>query len=275
MEKPNLLIIKILMQFYVDKDATVTKIAQTLGEQKYTVSRAINAMEEEGLINKKNTRHPVLTAYGRREAKKYTERVDTIQSHLIYEGLDPNVASRDSFYWGVYGSVETIEMIDKMSVRYRIRHEFRDKKMFTGRDLCKYLEDGSYVFPFLIYRELVKNGTNISMANAGFEHPCTIEVKDGKGQIFLHAIEMKARSQTTKKSMKGFVEDVKYFDSGNFFLARKQSTIISFPIDSMQFQTIGNYGEQQILHGSICLKMTCTVGTEHMPESTAFFTLLI
>lgn len=34
-------------------------------------------------------------------------------------------------------------------------------------------------------------------------------------------------------------------------------------------------GVDQILHGSVCLKMKCSVGLMHMPESTAIFTVLI
>ena len=34
-------------------------------------------------------------------------------------------------------------------------------------------------------------------------------------------------------------------------------------------------GTDQILHGSVCLKMKCSVGFMHMPESTAIFTVLI
>ena len=47
--------------------------------------------------------------------------------------------------------------------------------------------DGQYLLPFIIYRENVKNGNNISMSNEGFTHPCTLSVTDGRGMILLKA----------------------------------------------------------------------------------------
>ena len=43
---------------------------------------------------------------------------------------------------------------------------------------------------------------------------------------------------------------------------------------SLYFLNIGS-GMGQILHGSVCLRMQCSVGTNHMPESTAIFTIMI
>ena len=34
-------------------------------------------------------------------------------------------------------------------------------------------------------------------------------------------------------------------------------------------------GRDTLLHGSVCLKMQCSVGDMHMPESTAIFTMFI
>ena len=48
-----------------------------------------------------------------------------------------------------------------------------------GAALCKKLKDGCYSLPFLIFREHIKDGSNLSMANEGFEHPCSLYVKGG------------------------------------------------------------------------------------------------
>ena len=60
-----------------------------------------------------------------------------------------------------------------------MKYELRGQKQFSGAALCKKLKDGCYSLPFLIFREHIKNGSNLSMANEGFEHPCSLYVKDG------------------------------------------------------------------------------------------------
>lgn len=276
MPRNGFLMIRILLQFRnaEDEDIGVTSLARTLGVEKYTISRTLQAMERKGLIDRDDQRHPQLTETGMAEAKKYADRIKVIQDHLLYEGLDQINASRDSFYWAVYSSDETLEMLHNLSERYRIRYEFRGKKRFTGAELCKKLPDGTYVFPFIIYRETVKDGTNISMANEGFEHPCTLHVKDGCGMLYLRAVEMSAVSRQTHNLMTGCVSSLKYFNDGEYLPAEKRGAILMFPADKIRFQNVGS-DAGQILHGSISLKMTCTVGTSHMPESTAVFTILI
>ena len=54
-------------------------------------------------------------------------------------------------------------------------------------------------------------------------------------------------------------------------ILRKNILRISCGTDALN---IGS-GVGQILHGSVCLRMQCSVGTKHMPESTAIFTILI
>lgn len=276
MEERDFLIIRVLLLFWHSETGSIgcTKIAHTLGEEKYTISRVMTLMEKEGLLNKQRSRYPYLTNFGRREAQKYAERIDIIQKHLIYEGLDGETARRDAFYWAVFSSDETLDMIRNMEESYRIRYEFRERKFFSGASLCSKLRDGSYTFPYLIYREQVKNGSNISMANDGFEHPCTLRVENGAGKIFLQAVDMTAESGQTHQKMSGRVNSMKYFDNGQYLLAEKNGGFLTFPADNIQFQNIGS-GSGQIIHGTIGLKMTCTVGLKHMPESVAIFTLLI
>jgi len=56
--------------------------------------------------------------------------------------------------------------------------------------------------------------------------------------------------------------------------AERNGDTVCFPAECLQFLNIGS-GVDQILHGSVCLKMKCSVGLMHMPESTAIFTVLI
>jgi len=122
--------------------------------------------------------------------------------------------------------------------------------------------------------EYVSGGTNLSMANEAFSHPCTLAVANGIGVVRLHPVDLSARSQMTGREMNGRVRRLMYLDGSTFALAYDDGRAISFPARTLHFLNIGS-GVGQILHGSVCLRMQCSVGTKHMPESTAIFTILI
>ena len=257
-----------------EEKTSVTNIARILGEPKYTISRMMTAMEQEGLIDKSDERHPKLTDKGHDTAFKFSDKIELAASHLMYEGLDTAHARQDAFFWAMYNSDETMEIIRRTEEKYRVKFALRDRKEFNGRYLSSKFHDGVYQFPFLIYREKIKNGNNISMANNGFDHPCTFVVKDGVGTIQLRAREIEARSKLTGKMMQGRVEKLQYYMNGEYFSAERVAGVYSFPAEVLRFVNMGN-GVEQILHGSVVLKMTSSVGPMQMPESTAVFNILI
>ncbi len=275
-DSPEILRLRVLLCFLRgdERDRTVMEIARTLRAEHYSVSRIIAALAKDGLIDKTHPRKPSLTEKGRLLARRYAERIDITTSHLLYEGVGAESAARDAYYWALYNTDDTMEIIRSAEEKYRVKYELRDKKQFDGATLCKKLKDGEYLFPFIIYREKAKNGGNISMANDGFEHPCTLSVRNGVGTLSLRAVDVTANSASTKKAMHGHVEGLKYFDSGSYISADRSGYVLSLPASVLKFKNIGT-GIGQILHGQVCMRMRCSVGVMHMPESTAIFTILI
>lgn len=275
-DTPDILRLRVLLCFLRkdEKDCTVMEIARTLGEEHYTVSRAIAALEKEGFISREQPRKPRLTEKGCIQAQRYAERIATTMNHLLYEGVNMDSAQSDAYYWALYNTDATMEVIRSAEEKCRVKYELRDQKQFSGATLCKKLKDGEYRFPFIIYRENAKGGSNISMANEGFEHPCVLSVKDGAGMLRIKAVEITANSASTGKAMRGRIKSMKYFDNGNYINADENGNILSIPASVLSFKNVGK-GMGQILHGLVCLRMQCTVGVIHMPESTAIFTILI
>lgn len=273
---PDILRLRVLLAFLKEdaETCTVMGIARTLNEAKQTVSRIVIALEKDGLVDRSDRRHPVLTEAGKRKALLYEERIKSSLNHLIYEGVPIESAQNDACRWALYNTDETMAVIRSAEERYRVKYELRDQARFSGEVLCKALKDGDYRFPFIIYREHVKDGSNISMGNAGFEHPCTLSVRNGVGTVLLRAVEVSANSAATGLRMHGRIKNMKYFDAGHFIGADQNGSILSFPAAALQFVNVGE-GMGQVLHGAVCLKMQCTVGVIHMPESTAIFTILI
>lgn len=257
-----------------DAKCSVTGISRTLQEEKYVISRAMIRMEQAGLIDRTDIRAPLLTEKGRMEARRYQERVNIVLNHLLQGGINLEHAQKDACACALNCSDEMIDMMRFSDERYRVKRALKDKKTFDGATLCAQMHSGTYALPFTIYREQVKCGEVLSMANEGFEHPCTLYVADGKGILQLRALPMSAKSALHHLSMSGKVSKFAYFDSGRFISAEFHGDVVSFPADALHFTNIGE-GAGQVLHGSIWLQMQCSVGIAHMPESRALFTLLI
>lgn len=275
-ESPEILKLRILLCFQSEDPSicTVTGLSRLLDESKQKISRAFISLEKDGLIDRSDNRRPVLTEKGKSKASYYEERTDIILNHLLYEGLDMDNAEHDAFAWAMFSSDACFEMLKNSEQRYHAKYTLRKKASFSGEVLCSHLKDGEYRFPFLIYREHMNEGSNLSMANEGFEHPCSIVVKDGKGVIRLRAVDVSFKSLTTGREMNGRVRDLRYMENGEFHPAAQDGEWLSFPAEALSFLNMGT-GIGQILHGSVCIRMRCSVGTKHMPESTAVFTIIV
>lgn len=258
------------------EDCTVTGIAKILNVEKYVVSRALALLEKEGCINRENVRNPILTEKGHRIATYYAERLEITLNHLLYEGVDIENAKKDAFNWALSCSDKTMEVIRATEERYRVKYELREQKQFSGATLCKKLKDGCYQFPFLICREQVKNGSNLSMANEGFVHPCDLCVENGVGMIRLRAKPILAKSPVTGKSMRTQAVKVKYFDMDRYISAESNGQIFSFPAEALHFVNVGaGFSTGQVLYGSVLIQIECSCDEMEMPTSAAIFTILI
>ena len=76
------------------------------------------------------------------------------------------------------------------------------------------------------------------------------------------------------KTMEGRVNKLQYLYEGEFRDAGIDGRYAYFPVTALNFISMGK-GRDTLLHGSMCLRMQCSVGDLHMPESTAVFTLFI
>lgn len=253
---------------------TVTGLAAMFGEGKQKMHRIFATLEKEGLLNRSNPRSPVLTELGREKAHYYENRINIVLNHLLYEGLDMDNAEHDAYAWALFSSDKGMEIIKSSEQRYRAKYELRKREQFDGTELCKHLHDGEYRLPFLIYKEHMTDGNNLSMSNGGFEHPCILTVTNGEGTIQLRPKEIWARSQMTGQEMIGRVRMLMYWDGMTFKNAETVNGMLTFPASTLSFLNIVS-GMEQILHGSVCLKMQCSVGTNHMPEATAIFAAML
>ena len=209
-ESSEVLRLRALLSFYDDENATVTGLARSLGEEKYTISRLLSAMEEEGLVDRCNNRHPKLTPKGIEAAGRYSDRVDTLVNYLLFKGVSMENARPDALQMALRISDESVDALRREEELESVKYEFRDRRKFSGSEFFSKVPDGNYKLSFIIYREKANN--------------------DGD--------------------------------------------IVSFPAETFSFYNL-RPGFSPVLHGTLPIKLTANVGTMHMPESIAFFTILL
>ena len=273
-ESSEVLRLRVLLSFYQDENVTVTGLARTLGEEKYTISRLLSTMEEEGLVDRSNNRHPVLTAKGLELAEQYSRRVDTLVNYLLYKGVDGTLAGPDAMQMALRLSDASIDALRAEQSMAAVKYDFRDRRKFSATEFFSKLPDGNYKLPFIIYREKANNVTNVSMANEGFEHPGVLSVTNGVGTVQLRTTTLNARSAKTGAAMKGKVQSLCYYDNGDYLAAEQNGDTITFPAEAINFYNL-RPGYDPVLHGTMPIRITANVGTRHMPESIAFFTIII
>lgn len=272
----EILKLRVLMQLLKgdDESHTVSKISRTLDVHKQRISRLLMDLEKEGVADRTNQRKPCLTPEGRMKAAYYSERITTSLNHLLFEGVSIEKAEQDAYHWALYNTDETMEVIKSAAVWQNAKYQLRNKKRFSGSELCKTLGDGVYHFNFVIYRERIKNGSSLSMANDGFEHPGRLVVKNGCGKIYLRIAVIEASSPISRTPLTGKAVSVKYMENSDFISAELSNDIVSFPAAALDFINIGEK-ISQVLHGSVYLKIKCSIGAVHMPESTAVFNMMM
>jgi len=266
--------LRALLGFYKEDNVTVTGLSRTLGEEKYTISRLLSSLEEEGLVDRSNNRHPKLTEQGLEVAERYAERVHTMENYLLFKGVSGENALPDALRMALHLSDQSADIFRKEEAMEAVKYEFRDRRKFSGSEFFPKLPDGEYRLSFIIYREKANAVTNVSMVNEGFEHPAILSVTDGVGTIRLHATTLNARSAKTGAAMKGKVKSLKYFDSGDFIDAEQKDDTISFPAESFSFHNL-RPGFSPLLHGTLPIRITANIGTMYMPESIAFFSVFL
>lgn len=110
------------------------------------------------------------------------------------------------------------------------------------------------------------------MANEAFEHPAILSVYKGKTELRLKLRKVQQKSLETLAIMEGKMNSMKYEYENQIRSAKISADYASLSLEAMQFVYLQ---EDDILQGELKLFFTCTVGQEHMPESTALLKLYL
>ena len=257
------------------KKRTVSDAARYLNKPKSTLTHILDSLDELALMERVEGRKSVLTAAGKRTAQELLHRRKILEQYLQYQDIPPAQIKENALRTLAAGFSDAfMDRLAEQESRMRLKEIFAGHRSFRGGDLCSCLKDGSYSFPFILYREQIRNHNNLSMANKGFENPCELIVKDHEGLICLAVKTVSAESMSVGRKMEGRVNKLQYLYEGEFRDSGIDGRYVYFPVTALSFIAMGK-GRDTLLHGSVCLRMQCSVGDMHMPESTAIFTMFI
>ena len=157
-----------------EEGTSVTELAGLFGVAKSTISRAMDAMEEEGLVRKDTMS---LTPYGRGLAREYVKRHALLTDWLCgCHGADREAAVQDAFAMLSGLSESTLDgLIHEIEAKRalyacleRTNPENADSFAIPGESLP---EDGEYPVWFTFYRAGGQREKLLSMADEGFVIP--------------------------------------------------------------------------------------------------------
>ena len=117
----------------------------------------------------------------------------------------------------------------------------------------------------MLFRVGHPEGTQVSMANRGFERPAVLKHNKRGSWLQLSIREMSAQSRMNGEAMTGHLESLKFEQDGMLHQAEIKNGVLRIPLDACRFRKRQG-GE---MSGSIPITVSCSVGRVHMPESTA------
>ncbi len=141
----------------------------------------------------------------------------------------------------------------------------KKKNVISQNKLEQILAYGNYPVDFALFRLNRQEGVSLSMANKGFEPLASLRHNKRGSWIMLTIREMEARSRINGRPMEGILQSLKYEENGMMQLAEIKDGMLRIPLEACHLN-VRQGGE---VRGMIPVTVTCSVGREHMPESTA------
>lgn len=246
-----------------NKRGTVAMISEICGVHHGSVSRYLKISCENGLL----TKDYEFTKAGRLWLGKYKKLVEDLEGYFQNIGL-----AGEEIPAAVKKMIENFDyhvLTSMVRTDQEIRRNYsanKDKKKTPMKNfLSEVLKYGTEPVSFMLFRMDHQKGYRVSMANRGFERPAILRHNKRGSWIQLTLKEMSAESRMTGAMMTGHMESMKYEENGVLQQAEIRNGSLRIPLEACHF--IRKPGGEVI--AMIPVTVTCSVGRNHMPESTA------
>lgn len=238
------------------KRGAVRMIAGNYGVNHSIVSRFFSSCVEEGYL----TEQFLFTEKGTRMLQWNRKVVNDVKNYLIRNGLTDGI---DDVLKGMVEHIDYVkleELVKNSAGADNGKSLIKQQEELT--DITKVLEYGSHEVVITI---LSHDGSRLSMADRGFEPIALIRHNKRGSYLELSIREMEAISRASGMDMFGHLSSLKYMHQGIYRYAEIKDNRVRIPLKACTYQ----YFDHGMIRGNVMITVTCSVGEEHMPESTA------
>jgi len=269
MPRPSLIKIQMMEALSRDEEGSygkVKRVAAACGTDHSKVSRYFSEAIEAGYITKKLE----LTDIGREWTGKYNALQKQVRKYL--ENMQVAGPDLDS---GIDAMIRNFDYntLDRMTRNVRsagkqVDNKYQEFRTGKGLEIDSLLERGRFPVDFRILR--IKSNRQeteykLSMADKGFEKPAVLSVNNRGSFLELTLKEMAEASGITGRLMRGQLEKLKYGDGEDLKEVPVKGEKIRIPARAFEYRDL----DGGRFMATAYITVTCSVGTEHMPESRA------
>ena len=250
---------------------SLSDVARSFHVNRSTVSRVLAVCVKENLLDSGFS----ITDYGSSFIERMNYNYEKIQEWMRNNGVPEAEAAEDAIQILANCSEQTRKLLVQGGDLCKACNYFREKGhklVLWGNQLDSYISRGDYKVAFSIHKGRKRGPLQHSMANEAFEHPAILSVYKGKTELRLKLRKVQQKSLETLAIMEGKMNSMKYEYENQIRSAKISADYASLSLEAMQFVYLQ---EDDILQGELKLFFTCTVGQEHMPESTALLKLYL
>ncbi len=266
-----------LLLYLYEKEAeacTVTQIGRHFQVTKSTISRNVDDLIEQGLINDSPERLLRLSPNGMRLAQEYAREVEDFGLWIERSaaGTDARKIKENAMVMSLNLEPEIKKQIlSKIRLNYIFFKDFPNGPLHF-EDFAQILEDGEYPVSFVIFRENYKKDKHFSMSDEAFRHPASLKMKKGEGTIELQAVTIERRNMLGYLIQRGKLMNMDFEGDDGFEPAVKDGDFYMFPANVLEYTF---HEKERMLVGSCRVRFYAPLANKKVHVRSAVFSIIL
>lgn len=252
-----------------NKKVSVTLIARAIQHSKSTVSRTIDSLMKDHILEE----GLVFTPQGLMLSELYVQGRSFIADWLQANSfMDREEAKSQALIWmSSITQTHLSQLVQSVHLQTQ-KLLIQEMDSFQEMDIKGLLEEGNYPVGFNIYNHKEVAKGKLSMANNGFHHPATLVIRKEGSYLLLKSKLLMHKLPKNLGVMQGMVSKVEYYEQKKIVPAIKDGFFWQIPLEAIRFSF--NKGENMFA-GTLEVVFTCRSGLAFMPASRAILVLTL
>lgn len=254
-----------------DRRPSISRVARKFGVNRSAVFRTVAIYVDEGILDRTYR----LTEKGRDWLEERARSRERLRTWLVHNQIDEKTAKVNADSILRHCTDEVVALLGNGGIMCKACDRYADAnahvwfglkgERFKDK-LGLWIPDGKYPLHFSFFKVQKKNLLEVSMANMGFCYPAELALNGGVGTVLLKRKEM-CQQSSFGQWYTGAVKTVRYQQYDEWKEAELAGDTVSIPLSAFWITYMGE--DYRRIRGIVPIRMTCTAGTQAMPESAA------